>query len=516
MSPEDLKICKENNICKFHVSGGNSKFEGSYKWKHATPDERKKIGLSFSAASSKSEAQEGSEEALISELLDGVREITAAGPVANRGGAFHNQFGIGHFAVSAEEFARLSSEEERMIAEEVVGNQVEEDVPKEAGEVIEKEELEIVKVSGNGSCLFNAIEVHVKIDPKQLRQMVADAVVPNAEVKYNNVTLREWIFDEEGMTPEKYAADMREGKWGGQTELHLLAQSLKTPITVYAQPEKGVFTLQHTFKPVSGGNDSAEPIRVLFGNQHYDALVKKAERERKTAGMERPTCETEVAAAGSAAEQHEEEVKSVLEMLLIKTEQAEAGEYRAECNCMLDEAVAELMTDVGLTAVSEDSEEGWTTVKPKSRGKKTRRERTGLAKEGAQKREVVPMSTGLMLLVEKGSEGYDSSTEMEDADALCSLSTDVKHAHDSMGRIIVEDGMQRLIPVMPRMTGECAIPVEEINAREKRRKKDERAQAAAAKSKAKARTEKNRQARRAAQSRREQCLTSSRRSVVSV
>ena len=90
-----------------------------------------------------------------------------------------------------------------MIVEEVVGNQVEEDVPKKPGEVIEKEELEIVKVSVNGSCLFNSIEVHVNIDPKQLRQMVSDTVVPNTEVKYNNVTLREWIFYEEDMTPEK-------------------------------------------------------------------------------------------------------------------------------------------------------------------------------------------------------------------------------------------------------------------------------------------------------------------------
>ena len=89
-----------------------STLEGTCKWKHATPDERKKIGLTFSAASSKGETQKGSEEALISELLDGVREITAGGPVANRGGSFHNQFSIGHFAVSVEEFARLSSEDE--------------------------------------------------------------------------------------------------------------------------------------------------------------------------------------------------------------------------------------------------------------------------------------------------------------------------------------------------------------------------------------------------------------------
>jgi hypothetical protein len=80
MSAEDLKVCKENNLCRFHASGSGCKFEGTCKYKHATKDERKKIGLSFNAASSKSEAQKGSEAELISELLDDVRGITAAGP----------------------------------------------------------------------------------------------------------------------------------------------------------------------------------------------------------------------------------------------------------------------------------------------------------------------------------------------------------------------------------------------------------------------------------------------------
>ena len=59
--------------------------------KHTTADERKKMGLSFSATSSKGEAQRESEgddknsikpaaeEALINSLLDDVREVTAAG-----------------------------------------------------------------------------------------------------------------------------------------------------------------------------------------------------------------------------------------------------------------------------------------------------------------------------------------------------------------------------------------------------------------------------------------------------
>ncbi len=58
--------------------------------------------------------------------------------------------------------------------------------------------------------------------------------------------------------------------------------------------------------------------------------------------------------------------------------------------------------------------------------------------------------------------------------------------------------MQRLMPVMPRIIVECVMPVEELNAREKRRENDEREKAAATKAKAKAIMEEKRQARREA------------------
>ena len=121
MSPEDLKICKDNQVCRIHATGGTCKFEGNCRWKHTTADERKKMGMSFSATSSKGEDQKESEgdaktslkpaaeEALINSLMDDVREITAAGPVANRGDTFHNKFSIGLFADTAGKFSRLTS-----------------------------------------------------------------------------------------------------------------------------------------------------------------------------------------------------------------------------------------------------------------------------------------------------------------------------------------------------------------------------------------------------------------------
>ena len=33
MSPEDLKICKDNQVCRIHATGGTCKFEGSRRWK---------------------------------------------------------------------------------------------------------------------------------------------------------------------------------------------------------------------------------------------------------------------------------------------------------------------------------------------------------------------------------------------------------------------------------------------------------------------------------------------------
>ena len=58
-----------------------------------------------------------------------------------------------------------------------------------------------------------------------------------------------------------------------------------------------------------------------------------------------------------------------------------------------------------------------------------------------------------------------------------------------------------MIPVMPRIIVECVMPVEELNAREKRREKDEREKATVTKAKTKTIMEEKRQALRETQRR---------------
>ena len=223
------------------------------------------------------------------------------------------------------------------------------------------------------------------------------------------------------------------------------------PIGVYVQPKKGTFTLQHVFHPVSRRNDLTEPIRVLFSNAYYDALVcfQKVQHGREIMGvMEKPIREVEITTEIKLEEQHEEDIRSMLEMLVSKTEGAETEEHWATCLDMLvEEAIGEIILDEVLHEINKAHEEIWTTVKP--RKGKAQKERTGLITDNssemyqgdtyiAQQREVMCMSTGL--IIEKGSEIDDNRMEIEDADTICSLSPDVQPGHDTMGRIIIEDG----------------------------------------------------------------------------
>ena len=123
--------------------------------------------------------------------------------------------------------------------------------------------------------------------------------------------------------------------------------------------------------------------------------------------------------------------------------------------------------------------------------------------------------------------------EIEDADAICSRSSDVQPGHHDMGRIIIENGVQRM---MPKIIVEDGMILEEklsarvrwrrkrleyydkdgtkkaaeekhdapksadqrrLTRQERRREKEERDKAAATKAQAKAIMEENRLARRA-------------------
>ena len=202
------------------------------------------------------------------------------------------------------------------------------------------------------------------------------------------------------------------------------------------------------------------------------------------------------------------------------------------------------------------------TVRLRSKGK-AKKERTGIITDRssevyhrdmdiAQQLDVVCMRTGL--IIEKGSEIDDNSIEKEVADAMYSLSPDVQPGHDDMGRIIIEDGVHRMMPRIIVEDGiQCMIPEKKLSVRERwtrkrlehhdkddtkkaveekhdaptstdqrwlerqerRREKEERDKTASTKAQAKVIMEENRQARRRARHRWKQGLTSSRRPAMS-
>ena len=62
--------------------------------------------------------------------------------------------------------------------------------------------------------------------------------------------------------------------------------------------------------------------------------------------------------------------------------------------------------------------------------------------------------------------------EIEDADTMYSLIPDVQPGHDVMGRIIIEDGVQRMMPKIIVEDGiQCMIPEKKLSDRERWRRK---------------------------------------------
>jgi hypothetical protein len=113
------------------------------------------------------------------------------------------------------------------------------------------------------------------------------------------MTVREWIQTETDMTPAQYAADMRNNGWGGQVDMHLLAQLLQKSFHVYIKSESGIPTHQYTFEPISNSQQRTtlpKPIRLIFDSKHYDAIVKNTPVEDNiTSKRHKPPAQAEQA-----------------------------------------------------------------------------------------------------------------------------------------------------------------------------------------------------------------------------
>ena len=254
------------------------------------------------------------------------------------------------------------------------------------------EDLMVVKVPGNGSCLFHSVQVAAgeKFQVQQLRQMVAEAVVRDAGVHFNGMPLGEWIHSETEMTPQAYAKAISANAWGGQIELHLLAQELKTPIQVYTESTMDAHAYQHSFSPtgLNAQGAESEPIRVLLNKEHYDALVRPGRIKHN-------------------------------QVKLIPTMQQEK-EFNTS---------------------QETINDGWkgTKLQPKNR---TKMQRAGVIRAPRQHK---TQSLWTALSVEPTSDEDDNGMRIANEDASGSLDLAPQLGRDAIGLTILVDGVQRMM-----------------------------------------------------------------------
>jgi hypothetical protein len=107
-----------------------------------------------------------------------------------------------------------------------------------------------IDVPGDGTCMFHAIALPLKVDGHELRKIVCKYIEENPDSSMHGETIRNWILWDQGTTPETYVSKLRRGQWGGSLETTLLASMLQIPIFVY-QPKGEMCTRVAESRPDS-------------------------------------------------------------------------------------------------------------------------------------------------------------------------------------------------------------------------------------------------------------------------
>ena len=135
----------------------------------------------------------------------------------------------------------------------------------------------VVKVDGDGDCLFHALAFFDGSDGGALRIDVADFMEAEA---VNQVGFEfEWLDE---------AEKLRENKRGGHTAIIAFSQMMATRVVLHTRLENGAVTVQEASHG-SVANSSTAPLHILYNNvDHYDALIEVADASGMEAAWPQP------------------------------------------------------------------------------------------------------------------------------------------------------------------------------------------------------------------------------------
>ncbi|KAK9826106.1 hypothetical protein WJX81_004241 [Elliptochloris bilobata] len=138
--------------------------------------------------------------------------------------------------------------------------------------------FEVLRVPGDGSCLFRALAQGRSV-LEQGRPLERDALLHDG-YKLRQDVCEAMLARREDIAPfivgriDVYVDNMmREGSWGGEPELAVAADLLKRPVLVYRL--SGLFgsDLEKVSEYGVGKGTDAPPICLLYSGNHYDLLL---------------------------------------------------------------------------------------------------------------------------------------------------------------------------------------------------------------------------------------------------
>lgn len=136
----------------------------------------------------------------------------------------------------------------------------------------------VVKVVGDGDCLFHALAFFDGSDGGALRIEVADFL--EAEAVNQPDFAFEWLDE---------AEKLRENKWGGHTAIIAFSQMMATRVVLHTRLEDGTVAVAEASHSSVAHSPTAPVRHILYNNvDHYDALIEVADADGMEAAWPQP------------------------------------------------------------------------------------------------------------------------------------------------------------------------------------------------------------------------------------
>ena len=136
----------------------------------------------------------------------------------------------------------------------------------------------VVKVDGDGDCLFHALAYFDGSDGGALRIDGADFL--EAEAVNQPGFEFEWLDE---------AEQLRENKWGGHTAIIAFSQMMGTRVVLHTRLEDGSVTVAEASHGSVADSTTAPLRHILYNNvDHYDALIEVADASGMEAAWPQP------------------------------------------------------------------------------------------------------------------------------------------------------------------------------------------------------------------------------------